>query len=102
MGRVIPPRRVDDKRRRADDPGMADGGLTLQIDEALAERLKARAEAAGQSVEDFARQALDAVTQRSPEAEEMDRICAETLRDGGVPWEEFEARLLSTRRSPAG
>ncbi|KRA68480.1 hypothetical protein ASD89_16730 [Caulobacter sp. Root656] len=81
---------------------MADGGLTLTIDEALAQRLKARADAAGQSVEEYARQALDAVAQKSPQAEEMDRICAETLRDGGVPWEEFQARLLSTRRSPAG
>lgn len=80
---------------------MADGGLTLTIDEALARRLKARADAAGQSVEEYARQALDAVAQKSPQAEEMDRICAETLRDGGVPWEEFEAHLLSTRRSPA-
>lgn len=38
---------------------MADGEMTLKIDHALAQRLKVRAEAAGQSVEDYARQALD-------------------------------------------
>jgi hypothetical protein len=80
---------------------MADGEITLKIDGALAERLKARAEAAGQSVEDYASSALAILAKDSPEAEEMGRICAETLRDGGVSWEEFEARLLSTRRSRA-
>jgi hypothetical protein len=78
---------------------MADGEITLKIDGALAERLKARAEAAGQSVEDYANSALAILAGSSPEAEEMDRICAKTLRDGGVPWGEFEARLLSIRRS---
>jgi len=39
---------------------MADGGLKLEIDEALAERLRAAAAATGESVEDFARQALSA------------------------------------------
>ena len=79
---------------------MADGEITLKIDEALAQRLKGRADAAGQSVEDYASSALAILAKDSPEAEEMDRICAETLRDGGVPWEDFETRLLSTRRSP--
>lgn len=81
---------------------MADGGLTLTIDEALAERLRARAEAAGQSVEDYARQALDqaAETPGFSEAEiayadELDRICDETLRTGGIPWEQFRERLLT-------
>jgi plasmid stability protein len=81
---------------------MADGGLTLTIDEALAERLKARAEAAGQSVEDYARQALDHAAEapgfgeaEAAYADEMDRICEETLRTGGIPWEQFRERLLT-------
>jgi plasmid stability protein len=81
---------------------MADGGLTLQIDEALAERLKARAEVAGQSVEDYARQALDQAAEapgfneaHAAYADEMDRICEETLRTGGIPWEQFRERLLN-------
>jgi plasmid stability protein len=81
---------------------MADGGMTLQIDGALAERLKARASATGQSVEDYARQAL-AHAAEAPGfseaevayADEIDRICDEAERTGGVPWEQFRARLLS-------
>jgi plasmid stability protein len=81
---------------------MADGGMTLTIDEALAERLKARAEAAGQSVEDYARQALDLAAEapgfseaEAAYADELDRICDEAERTGGVPWEQVRARLLS-------
>jgi plasmid stability protein len=81
---------------------MADGGLTLQIDEALAERLKVRAEAAGQSVEDYARQALDLAaetpgfSERGPAYwQEIEDICDEAERTGGVPWEQVEARLRS-------
>jgi plasmid stability protein len=81
---------------------MADGGLTLTIDEALAERLKARAHAAGQSVEDYARQALNQAAEmpgvseaEAAYADEMDRICDETLRTGGIPWEQFRERLLN-------
>ena len=39
---------------------MADGGLKLEIDEALAERLRVAAEASGESVEAFALHALRA------------------------------------------
>lgn len=39
---------------------MADGGMTLNIDEPLAERLREAAKSAGQSVEVYARQALEA------------------------------------------
>lgn len=28
-------------------------------------------------------------------ADELDRICEETLRTGGVPWEQFRERLLN-------
>lgn len=81
---------------------MVDGEITLKIDGALAERLRARASATGQSVEDYARQALDQAAEapgfseaESAYADEMDRICEETLRTGGVPWEQFRERLLT-------
>jgi len=80
---------------------MADGDITLTIDAALAERLKPRAEAAGQSVEDYARQALDQAAEPDglseaevAYADEIDRICDEAERTGGAPWEDFKARLL--------
>jgi plasmid stability protein len=67
---------------------MADGGMTLTIDEALAERLKARAEAAGQSVEDFARRLLE---EDAAIWDEVDAICDATIANGdGVPLEELE------------
>jgi plasmid stability protein len=81
---------------------MADGETTLTIDAALARRLKVRAEAAGQSFEDYARQALDQAAEPNGlgeadaiYADEMDRICDETLRTGGIPWEQFRERLLN-------
>jgi len=81
---------------------MADGEITLKIDAALAERLRTRAEAAGQSLEDYARQALDlAAEPRGLEERgasywrEVDEICDEAERTGGVPWEQVEARLLN-------
>ena len=37
---------------------MADGGMTLDIDEALAQRLRDAAQSVGESVEVYARQAL--------------------------------------------
>jgi len=39
---------------------MPDGGLKLEIGEALAERLRLAAQASGESLEDFARHALEA------------------------------------------
>ncbi|WP_156390550.1 FitA-like ribbon-helix-helix domain-containing protein [Caulobacter sp. Root487D2Y] len=99
---------------------MTDGGLTLTIDAALAERLRARAEAAGQSVEAYAlgilRRAVEELGFKENEAQwtgtpvpalhdngfgedadayadELDRICEETLRTGGIPWEQFRDRL---------
>ena len=67
---------------------MADGGLTLQIDEALAERLKARAEAAGQSVEDFALRLLE---EDAAIWDEVDAICDATIaNDDGIPLEDLE------------
>ena len=99
---------------------MTDGELTLTIDAALAQRLRARAEAAGQSVEEYAlgilRRAVEEPGFGDNEAQwkgppvgsrrdngfgedsdayadELDRICDEALRTGGVPWEQVQARL---------
>jgi plasmid stability protein len=105
---------------------MADGDLILKIDPELAERLRARAEAAGQSVEAYARDVLgrdaeqsgvaereprwDAPLARLPEdgleqdseayADYLDRICDEAEQTGGVPFEVFRERLrnLGQRR----
>lgn len=101
---------------------MADGELTLTINAALAERLRARAEAAGQRAEAYAleilRRAVEepgfrenetqwngATVRALPDngfgedadayADELDRICDETLRTGGIPWEQFRERLLN-------
>ncbi|KRA66375.1 hypothetical protein ASD79_03620 [Caulobacter sp. Root655] len=68
---------------------MADGEITLKIDEALAERLKARAEAVGQSVEDFALRLLE---EDAAIWQEVDAICDATIaNDDGIPLEELES-----------
>jgi plasmid stability protein len=100
---------------------MADDDLILTLDATLAQRLRACAEAAGESVEAYALDILgraveppgvedtearwDGAPARVPSgngigedddeayADELDRICQETLRTGGVPWEQVEARL---------
>ena len=99
---------------------MSDGEIILKIDGARAERLRARAEAAGQSVEEYALGILgraveqpgfeetsaswnEALVQAPHDkgfredseayADELDRICDEALRTGGVPWEQVQARL---------
>lgn len=105
---------------------MADGDLILKIDPELAERLRVRAEAAGQSVETYVRAVLgrdaeqsgvaereprwDASLARPPEddldqnseayADYLDRICDDAERTGGVPFEVFRDRIrnLGQRR----
>ncbi len=97
---------------------MADDGLTLKITSALSNSLRARAKAAGQSVEDYALGILGNAVEPSgvadseipwteatilgsydldqdseAYADELDRICDQALRTGGVPWEQVEARL---------
>ena len=81
---------------------MADGGMTLQIDEALAESLRVRAEAAGQSVEDYAYRVLEEGFVERPGFEDspahwkdVRRIADETLRDGGIPLEDVEHWVAS-------
>ena len=67
---------------------MADGEITLKIDGARAERLKARAQAAGQSVEDFAVRLLD---EDAAVWNEVDAICDATIaNDDGIPLEDLE------------
>lgn len=78
---------------------MADGDHTLKINAALAERLKAVSGGLGKSLDEYATQLLDAFTGLDPRKhdeaywEDVQRICDETERDGGVPWEQVEARL---------
>jgi|GEM_PF-1109880 len=101
---------------------MVEDGFTLKIDTALAERLRVRAQAAGQSVEEYALGALQraveqpgigesetpwggapvsAVDDSSVDADSeayadyIDRICDEAERTGGIPFEVFQARLRS-------
>ncbi|CAN5273391.1 hypothetical protein BH10PSE4_BH10PSE4_28860 [soil metagenome] len=105
---------------------MADGEITLKIDGELEKRLRVRAAAAAQSVEEHALGILwRAVEQSGFEedgvpwrenparashdngfredadayADEIDRICDEAERTGGVPWEQFRARLLNGDRT---
>ncbi len=99
---------------------MADSDLTLKIDAALAARLRADAEAMGQSVEAYAlgllRRAVEQPGLQDNEtpwkgapaqdphdngfgedaeayADEIDRICDEAEQTGGVPFEVFRERL---------
>lgn len=71
----------------------------LKIDDALAERLKTVAERLGKNVDAYVLQRLDAFTGLDPRKhdeaywEEVDRICQEALRTGGVPLEEVHKRL---------
>jgi hypothetical protein len=84
---------------------MADGGMTLQIDESLAERLRIAAEIAGKSVEDFATEALAASTEAGGDwAEDMDRL-AEFERTGvSHPIEPFldDLRAYAENRKTGG
>lgn len=78
---------------------MADGDHTLKINAALAERMKAVSDDLGKSLDDYATQLLDAFTGLDPRKhdeaywQEVQRICDETERDGGIPWEQAQARL---------
>ncbi|USQ94888.1 antitoxin [Caulobacter sp. RL271] len=78
---------------------MADGDHTLKINAALAERMKTVSDDLGKSLDEYATQLLDAFTGLDPRKhdeaywEELQRICDETERDGGVPWEQVQARL---------
>lgn len=66
---------------------MADGELTLTIDAALVERLKTRAEAAGQSVEAFA---LHLLQEDATVWAEVDAICDSVVaEDNGIPLEDL-------------
>ncbi|HJV43010.1 hypothetical protein [Caulobacter sp.] len=101
---------------------MANGDMTLEIDATLTESLRARAKAAGQSVEAYALGILQRAVEQpgfgeneaswtgalvhDPDGDgfrqrdvaywrELEAICDEADRTGGVPWEQVEARLLN-------
>jgi predicted transcriptional regulator len=81
---------------------MADGGLTLQIDEDLAESVRAAAAKKGIPVEMFVRDALafhvfaDIEWSNDPDPVIDQRIAEEALRTGRtIPWEEIEPWLRS-------
>ena len=81
---------------------MADGDMTLTIEAALAERLKERAEAVGQSVEDYAYRVLEQGFVERPGFEDNEahwkdvrRIADKTLRDGGIPLEDVQRWVAS-------
>jgi hypothetical protein len=101
MGRVIQGGRVDDKRRLEHSQNMADGDHTLKINAALAERMKAVSDDLGKSLDDYATQLLDAFTGLDPRKhdeaywEDVQRICDETERDGGIPLEDVERWMRS-------
>ena len=71
---------------------MADGEITLKIDGERAERLKAAADLAGKSVEDYALSVLDNTLDGEWDWDAIERICDETERDGtGVSWQDAKA-----------
>jgi len=81
---------------------MADGGLTLQIDEALAARLRQAADAAGEPVDVYALRVLEAGSSE-PDWAEVDRIAeAAVAEDDGIPFEVFEPELRSFGRPKQG
>jgi len=80
---------------------MADGDLTLKIDQALAERLKAAADAAGESLDDYVRHALEVFG--AGDWDEIDRICDQTVAEGdGVPFEGLRPWLRSWGKASGG
>jgi len=67
---------------------MADGGMTLSIDEALTQKLRDAAQSAGESLESYARQALEAFADDAVDWDEIDRICDATIaNEDGLPLE---------------
>lgn len=78
---------IDDKPQLEHHVNMAGSAITLTIDGERAERLRARAEAAGQSVEDFA---LRLIEEDAAIWNEVDAICDATLaNDDGIPLEDL-------------
>lgn len=89
---------------------MADGGLTIEIDPDLAERLKAAAAASGESLDDYVRHALEAFSGDAGDwAEDLRRLAEYDATGESIGVEEalaeFEAnverRLADRRRSIA-
>ena len=77
---------------------MAGGGLKLELDEALSERLKAAASALGRSVDDYAAEliadGLDQDGSDDPDPAIDEKIADETLARGdGAPWDVYRTRF---------
>lgn len=80
---------------------MADGEMNLRIDEALADRLRAAAAAAGESVDVYARRALEAFSGDMPDWDEVDRIASEAMAaEDGVPFEAVESDIRGLGAKP--
>ncbi len=71
---------------------MADDGLKIEVDEALAQRLRLVAEAAGESVQDFALQALRAAADEDW-AEDYARVAEYEATGKSIPAAEFVAEF---------
>jgi hypothetical protein len=81
---------------------MADDGFTVQIENDLADEVRAAAAAKGISVEMFVRDALagqlfdEIEWSDDPDPAIDEKIAEETLRRGdGIPWEEYRKRFKS-------
>ena len=79
---------------------MADGGLTLQLDESLSHRLRLAAEASGEEVNAFAARAIDYAINPERDWSVDEAIADETLANGtGIPLDSFLQRLDTFGRS---
>jgi predicted transcriptional regulator len=84
---------------------MADDAFTVQIDDDLAEDVKAAAAAKGVPIEMFVRDALASQVlaeiewSDDPDPEIDRKIAEETMRRGdGIPWETFRERFATFGR----
>ncbi|WP_421728853.1 hypothetical protein [Brevundimonas sp.] len=80
---------------------MADGGLTLHLENDLAERLRQAAKAAGDDVDTYLARALDYAIGPVSDRADDEAIAEETMRAGdGIALDDFLVRLDGFGRSP--
>ncbi len=77
------------------DYRMADDGVTIRIEESVAERLRAAADAAGEGFDQYVARMLQAVVEeQQAHWDDVERICDETLANAdGIPFEEISPWL---------